>query len=173
MHRRPARLLPSGCRFCHDRSVRAFLPILSSSCGSKLLQRPPGPRTTSAAAIWRPLARFIGVEARIGEWAARRRATAVGYEFLRFGIKQAWACLFGGAMVALLVGTYLWYPRDAFVGRYNFLFLMAVKMIGDAMQEFQEQQIFSYTPLKSGGVLVCCRNAGPSVVGAARCGPVR
>jgi high-affinity iron transporter len=30
---------------------------------------------------------------------------------------------------------------------------MAVKMIGDAMQEFQEQLIFSYTPLETGGVL--------------------
>ena len=29
-------------------------------------------------------------------------------------------------MVALLVGTHLWYPRDALVGRYDFLFLMAV-----------------------------------------------
>jgi len=29
-------------------------------------------------------------------------------------------------MVALLVGTYLWYPRDALVGRYDFMFLMAV-----------------------------------------------
>jgi len=29
-------------------------------------------------------------------------------------------------MVALLIGTYLWYPRDALVGRYDFLFLMAI-----------------------------------------------
>ena len=33
-------------------------------------------------------------------------------------------------MVALLVGTYLWYPRDAFVGRYDFLFLMALAIFG-------------------------------------------
>jgi uncharacterized membrane protein YoaT (DUF817 family) len=91
-----------------------------------LLERPPDLRKTSAAAIWRPLARFIAVEARIGHWAERRRATAVAYEFLRFGIKQAWACLFGGAMVALIVATHLWYPSGAALARYDFLFLAAV-----------------------------------------------
>jgi high-affinity iron transporter len=43
--------------------------------------------------------------------------------------------------------------RPLFIVTSAFLFLMAIKMIGDAMQEFQEQQIFSYTPLNSGGVL--------------------
>jgi uncharacterized membrane protein YoaT (DUF817 family) len=82
--------------------------------------------TTSAAAQWPPLARFIETEARLGRWAAQRRGTAFAYEFIRFGVKQAWACLFGGAMVALMVGTHLWYPRDAFLARYDFLFLMAL-----------------------------------------------
>lgn len=87
---------------------------------------PPIRSTTSAAAGWAPLVRFIAVEARLARFAARRPATAFAYEFLRFGVKQAWACLFGGAMVALLIGTYLWYPRDAFLARYDFLFVMAV-----------------------------------------------
>lgn len=82
--------------------------------------------TVSAAAQWAPLARFIAADALLGRWAAQRRATRSLYEFARFGVKQAWACLFGGAMVALLVGTYLWYPRDAVIGRYDFLFLTAV-----------------------------------------------
>lgn len=43
--------------------------------------------------------------------------------------------------------------RPLFVATSAFLFLMAVKMVGDAMMEFQEQQIFSYTPIDSGGVL--------------------
>jgi high-affinity iron transporter len=43
--------------------------------------------------------------------------------------------------------------RPLFVVTSAFLFLMAVKMTGDAMMEFQEQQIFSYTPIDSGGVL--------------------
>ena len=85
--------------------------------------RPPA---TSAATRWAPLAPFIDAEARLGHWAGKRPTTAFCYEFLRFGVKQAWACLFGGAMVALLVGTYLWYPRAAALARYDFLFLAAV-----------------------------------------------
>ena len=34
---------------------------------------------------------------------ARRRWTSALYEFLRFGVKQAWACLFGGIVVVLLI----------------------------------------------------------------------
>ena len=37
-------------------------------------------------------------------WATRSRFNAFAYEFLLFGLKQAWACLYGGAMVALLHG---------------------------------------------------------------------
>ena len=48
------------------------------------------------------------------------------FEFITFGIKQAWACLFGGLMLAMLVGTYLCYPPDAALARYDFITLMAV-----------------------------------------------
>ncbi|OAI63351.1 hypothetical protein RSP795_08175 [Ralstonia solanacearum] len=62
-----------------------------------------------------------------GAWAARHgRLAAVLHEFLVFGIKQAWACLFGGLMVALLLGTHLWYPADAPLARYDALTLAAV-----------------------------------------------
>jgi len=80
----------------------------------------------SAAALWAPLAHFIAGEARLGQWAEQRRDTAFLYEFTRFGVKQGWACLFGGAMVALIVGTHLWYPRGAALARYDFMFLSAV-----------------------------------------------
>ena len=80
----------------------------------------------SAAAIWAPLARFIEGEARLGHWAGKRRASAFLYEFLRFGVKQAWACLFGGVMVGLIIATYLVYPRNAWLSRYDFLFLAAL-----------------------------------------------
>ena len=62
-------------------------------------------------AIWAPLARFIEAEARIGAWAEQRTIDARLYEFIRFGIKQGWACLFGALMLALLIGTHLFYPR--------------------------------------------------------------
>ena len=46
-------------------------------------------------------------------------------EFLVFGLKQAWACLFGGAMLALIIATRFYYPDDAWLTRYDFLFLAA------------------------------------------------
>jgi hypothetical protein len=52
-------------------------------------------RRRSAAANWAPLARFIAADERIAQWAGKRSATAFLYEFMRFGLKQGWACLFG------------------------------------------------------------------------------
>ena len=80
----------------------------------------------SAAATWAPLAHFIEAEARIGAWAQQRSGTHFLYEFLRFGIKQGWACLFGALMLALLIGTYLFYPKGAWLARYDFLVLAAL-----------------------------------------------
>jgi uncharacterized membrane protein YoaT (DUF817 family) len=48
------------------------------------------------------------------------------YEFLLFGFKQGWACLFGGLMLALLLATHFLYPADAPLHRYDFITLMAV-----------------------------------------------
>ncbi len=59
-------------------------------------------------------------------WAARGRLHAWAYEFLLFGLKQAWASLFGAAMLALLVGTHLAYPKHAPLARYDALVLTAV-----------------------------------------------
>lgn len=99
----------------------------------------------SAAAAWPPLARFIEAEARLGRWAGRRRLTAFLYEFVRFGVKQAWACLFGGLMVALIIATTLWYPRLAALARYDFLFLAAVAiqigMLAFRLETLQEAKV--------------------------------
>lgn len=48
------------------------------------------------------------------------------FEFVAFGVKQAWACIFGGLMLALLIGTFLFYPEDAVVTRYDFITIGAV-----------------------------------------------
>lgn len=48
------------------------------------------------------------------------------YEFLLFGFKQGWACLFGGLLLALLLGTHLFYPDNAPLHRYDFLTLAAL-----------------------------------------------
>ena len=44
-----------------------------------------------------------------GAWAARHGRLAAGlHQFVVFGIKQAWACLFGGLMVALILASHAW-----------------------------------------------------------------
>lgn len=62
------------------------------------------------------------------------------YEFLLFGFKQGWACLFGGLMLALLLGTHLFYPADAALHRYDFITIMAA-LIQLAMLAFRLETI--------------------------------
>jgi uncharacterized membrane protein YoaT (DUF817 family) len=59
-------------------------------------------------------------------WALKSKWNGWAYEFLMFGLKQAWACLFGGLMLALLVGTHLFWPDEAPLARYDFLVLASV-----------------------------------------------
>ena len=73
----------------------------------------------SAAAIWPPLRPFIAGEHRLGRFMARRRWTSALYEFMRFGLKQGWACLFGGIAVFLMIATWWFYPAAAWLPRYG------------------------------------------------------
>ncbi|MGN6536262.1 MAG: DUF817 domain-containing protein, partial [Mesorhizobium sp.] len=64
--------------------------------------------------------RFTSVEAAIDAAAHRvlDRLPASGIsgavvEFLVFGLKQGWACLFGGAMLALILATRFLWPDHA------------------------------------------------------------
>jgi uncharacterized membrane protein YoaT (DUF817 family) len=50
------------------------------------------------------------------------------HEFLIFGVKQAWACLFAGVLISGILGTYLFYPHNALLSRYDFLFVLALAM---------------------------------------------
>jgi uncharacterized membrane protein YoaT (DUF817 family) len=77
--------------------------------------------------------RFTSVEARIDAAAhllldrmPRHGLSGALVEFLVFGLKQAWACLFGGAMLGLIILTkFVW--SDAIpLARYDFLFLGAL-----------------------------------------------
>ncbi|MEL4071794.1 DUF817 domain-containing protein [Ochrobactrum sp. GPK 3] len=62
----------------------------------------------------------------------RNRLTDGLIEFLVFGLKQAWACLFGGAMLGLIILTRWFWPESGVGGvanvvtRYDFLFLSAL-----------------------------------------------
>ena len=67
------------------------------------------------------------------------------FEFLAFGIKQAWACLFGGAMLGLLLLTFLFYPEGAALSRYDFLVLAALAiqaaMLLSGLETWEEARI--------------------------------
>ena len=67
------------------------------------------------------------------------------YEFALFGFKQGWACLFGGLMLALLLGTHLFYPPDAALARYDFLTLAAlaiqVAMLAFRLETWSEAKV--------------------------------
>ncbi len=76
---------------------------------------------------------FTSLEARIDDAAHRvlarlpRSGIAGGLvEFVVFGLKQGWACLFGGLMLALLLATALFWPADAWLARYDFLVIAAL-----------------------------------------------
>jgi uncharacterized membrane protein YoaT (DUF817 family) len=47
------------------------------------------------------------------------------HEFVYFGFKQAWACIFGGLLLFGIILTGLWFP-DIGISRYDFLFLYAL-----------------------------------------------
>ncbi|WOF24301.1 DUF817 domain-containing protein [Microbacterium betulae] len=77
---------------------------------------------------------FTPVEQRIDAWAHRRLDALSGggplrralVEFAVFALKQAWACIFGAAMLAAIVAARLWYPDDAVVARTDALVVAAV-----------------------------------------------
>lgn len=71
-------------------------------------------------------ARVEAFDAWARPWALKSKWNGWAYEFLKFGLKQAWACLFGALMLALLVGTHLFWPDDAPLARYDFLVLASV-----------------------------------------------
>lgn len=88
--------------------------------------------TSSPSARRRSVLATAATLARLGDRRIQRRCIAAGsigcamYELARFGVKQAWACLFAGIMLALILATHLWYPRAAPLPRYDVLTLAAV-----------------------------------------------
>jgi uncharacterized membrane protein YoaT (DUF817 family) len=100
----------------------------------------------SAAERWFPLAGYVQQEARLAEWVRQQgRITRFCYEFLRFGIKQGWACLFGALMLLLLIVTHLWYPQNASLARYDMLVLAAVAiqvgMLAFRLESWEEARV--------------------------------
>ena len=79
------------------------------------------------------MARFTSVEATIDDRAklVLARLPSGGWagglvEFVVFGLKQGWACLFGGIFLAVILLSALVWPQNDWLTRYDFLFLSAV-----------------------------------------------
>ena len=74
------------------------------------------------------------LEQRLDAWAHRRLTARpdlsplarAGTELLVFGVKQAWACVFGAAMLALLLLARMVHPDDALLARPDALVIGAV-----------------------------------------------
>lgn len=63
-------------------------------------------------------------------------------EFAVFGLKQAWACLFGAIMLFLILSTRVAWPESAWLARYDFVFLCAlaaqIAMLAFKLETFEE-----------------------------------
>lgn len=70
--------------------------------------------------------RFHAVRTRLEAMAVEPGPRGWFLEFLVFGFKQGWACLFGALMLALLLGTHLFWPASAPVHRYDAITIGAV-----------------------------------------------
>ena len=74
----------------------------------------------------RTQSRFHEIRVRLENYSPRTAARRFWWEFFLFGFKQGWACLFGGALLILLLLTKWLWPADAALARYDFLFLSAL-----------------------------------------------
>jgi uncharacterized membrane protein YoaT (DUF817 family) len=80
--------------------------------------------------------RFTRIRARLESLSFDRPWKNALFEFVLFGFKQGWACLFGGLLLALLMSTFLFYPADAPLARYDFLVIACIA-IQTAMLAFR------------------------------------
>lgn len=99
---------------------------------------------------------FTPLEERIDRWAQRRTAALTGsagagrrllVELLAFGLKQAWACVFGALMLALLVAARMLYPDGAPLARADALVLAAlavqVAMLALRLESLREMGVIA------------------------------
>lgn len=93
---------------------------------------------------------FITPEADATEALFRRQVarwswTSALVEFLRFGIRQGWACLFGGIAVGLMILTAWFYPAHAPLARYDFLFLcmlgVQIALLTSGLETWEEAKV--------------------------------
>jgi uncharacterized membrane protein YoaT (DUF817 family) len=70
--------------------------------------------------------RFHEIRVRLENHVPTSRLNGFLWEFFLFGFKQAWACLFGGILLILVLLTKWCWPPHSWLARYDFLFLSAL-----------------------------------------------
>lgn len=89
--------------------------------------------------------RFATIRARLEAFQPAPGLASWTYEFLLFGFKQGWACLFGGLMLAMLLGTHLLWPADAPIARYDALtigaLLIQIAMLALRLETLSEAKV--------------------------------
>lgn len=99
---------------------------------------------TTPAPVQHPLAPFLQPARR---WIRRTllRLPEGLREFVLFGLKMAWSCLFGAAMLSLMIATHLVWPQHAPIHRYDFLLLCALViqglMLWTRLESFDEMKV--------------------------------
>lgn len=95
--------------------------------------------------ISRGATRFAQIRQRLEKFEPTPGLPSHIYEFLLFGFKQGWACLFGALMLALLLGTHLFYPANAPIARYDFLtisaLLIQIGMLALRLENWEEAKV--------------------------------
>ncbi len=66
-------------------------------------------------------------------------------EFLLFGFKMAWACLFAAIFLSFLIATHFFWINNQYISRYDFLFIMAIftqcLMLYTKLESFEELKV--------------------------------
>lgn len=97
-----------------------------------------------AQAPTHPLAPFLQPARRLIRATVHRMPPTVA-EFVLFGLKMAWSCLFGAGMLGLMIATHLWWPQNSPVHRYDFLLAMAILiqalMLWTGLETFDELKV--------------------------------
>ena len=124
----PAKAIPPlhGALLKNEQDVMLFERLAFMSAETGRLTKPAAPHPLRA--------RPARARARDGVRAA---GAAHLYEFLLFGFKQGWACLFGALMLALLIATHLFYPQGAWLPRYDFLAAGGVRRSSSPCSRFR------------------------------------
>ena len=100
-----------------------------------------------SARVYTVLERLTVAREQLKARLVRGAFSQAAFEFLAFGVKQAWACVFGGALLALLLATHLFYPENAPLARYDFLTLAALALqaglIASKLETLEEARVIA------------------------------